>query len=602
MPTLHWIGKEKVINHHRDVPFRTLEHKYHYPTPPVETGLRPVSTPIWHTQTNDVSGNKIIHGDNLEALKSLLPEYEGRIKCICIDPPYNTGNENWIYNDNVNDPKIKKWLSQVVGKEGEDLSRHDKWLCMMYPRLQLLRQLLAENGSLVISIGYQEVTNLMLICKELFSDKQIVCVTVQTSGGKPAGGFNYQHEYLVFIVPNEFEPNPLLFSGGISRTPWEGLTLSTFDKTQRPNQTYPIYVNVKDGSIAGIGESLQERVKNKKFTGKLEDFQFNFEEAPAGTVAVWPITSKGKDCVWRLISARLLNDWEKGYIKISPNRSKDSKNQFSIQYLPEGVIKKIESGLLEVIGKEENLPTLSFGENKTVGSEIPTLWLEKSFYSVKGTTLINDIFEKKQFNYPKPIELITEVLRAISSPDDIILDSFAGSGTTAHAVLNLNREDGGNRKFILIEMEEYAETITAERVKRVIKAMYPVETHGNASTQIPTFDYYELGDPLFVENNLNPKLPVEKIREYIYFMETKQRLPATDKKDNKYLLGVNSGVAYYFFYNPKEDTELDYAFLKTIKTKADEYIIYADNCLLTTDFLQSKRITFKKIPREIPRI
>ena len=219
MPTLHWIGKEKVINHHRDVPFRTLEHKYHYPTPPVETGLRPVSTPIWHTQTNDVSGNKIIHGDNLEALKSLLPEYEGRIKCICIDPPYNTGNENWIYNDNVNDPKIKKWLAQVVGKEGEDLSRHDKWLCMMYPRLQLLRQLLAENGSLVISIGYQEVTNLMLICKELFSDKQIVCVTVQTSGGKPAGGFNYQHEYLVFIVPNEFEPNPLLFSGGISRTP-----------------------------------------------------------------------------------------------------------------------------------------------------------------------------------------------------------------------------------------------------------------------------------------------------------------------------------------------------------------------------------------------
>jgi adenine-specific DNA-methyltransferase len=145
-------------------------------------------------------------------------------------------------------------------------------------------------------------------------------------------------------------------------------------------------------------------------------------------------------------------------------------------------------------------------------------------------------------------------------------------------------------------MEDYAETITAERVKRVISGYADVDGTGGE------FDYYELGEPLFVENNLNPKLPVEKIREYIYFMETKLRLPATDKKDNKYLLGVNSGVAYYFFYNPKEDTELDYAFLKTIKTKADEYIIYADNCLLTTDFLQSKRITFKKIPREIPRI
>jgi len=594
MPTLNWIGKEKVINHHRDVPFRTLEHKYHYPN--VETGLKPVFTPIGHTQTNDTSGNKIIHGDNLEALKALIPEYEGRIKCICIDPPYNTGNENWIYNDNVNDPKIKKWLAQVVGKEGEDLSRHDKWLCMMYPRLQLLRQLLSDDGSLVISIGYQEVTNLMLICKELFSDKQIVCVTVQTSGGKPAGGFNYQHEYLVFIVPNEFEPNPLLFSGGISRTPWEGLTLATFDKTQRPNQTYPIYVNVNDGSIAGIGESLQERVKNKTFTGKLENFIFDFDEAPKGTVAVWPITSKGKDCVWRLISSRLLSDWEKGYIKISPNRSKESKNKFSIQYLPEGVIKKIESGLLEVIGKEENLPTLSFGENKTAGSEIPTIWLEKSFYSVKGTTLINELFEKKEFNYPKPIDLITEIIRSISSPNDIILDSFAGSGTTAHAVLNLNKEDGGNRKFILIEMEDYAETITAERVKRVISGYADVAGTGGE------FDYYELGEPLFVENNLNPKLPVEKIREYIYFMETKLRLPASDKKDNKYLLGVENDTAYYFYYEPKKETALDYSFLKTIKTKAELYIVYADNCLLPPDFMQSKNIIFKKIPREIPRI
>lgn len=133
MPTLDWIGKDKVINHHLDVPYRVLERQYSYD----ENGK--------HTEDNG-SENMIIHGDNLSALKSLLPQYEGRIKCIYIDPPYNTGNENWVYNDNVNDPRIKKWLGEVVGKEGDDLSRHDKWLCMMYPRLRLLQKLLSDDG------------------------------------------------------------------------------------------------------------------------------------------------------------------------------------------------------------------------------------------------------------------------------------------------------------------------------------------------------------------------------------------------------------------------------------------------------------------------
>ena len=132
MPTLEWIGKEKVINHHQQVPYRVLEGKYTY--------------------NAEKSDNMIIHGDNLEALKALLPVYEGRVKCIYIDPPYNTGNEGWIYNDNVNDPKIRKWLGEVVGREGEDLSRHDKWLCMMYPRLKLLQRLLADDGAIFISI------------------------------------------------------------------------------------------------------------------------------------------------------------------------------------------------------------------------------------------------------------------------------------------------------------------------------------------------------------------------------------------------------------------------------------------------------------------
>lgn len=162
MPTLTWIGKEKVVNHHQEVPYRVLEHKY---------GFR-ADDPADTTPTN--SGNKIIHGDNLEALKSLLPEYEGRIKCIYIDPPYNTGNEKWVYNDNVNDPKIKKWLGEVVGKQGEDLSRHDKWLCMMYPRLRLLHKLLADDGAIFISIDDNELANLKQLCDEIFGAQNFI--------------------------------------------------------------------------------------------------------------------------------------------------------------------------------------------------------------------------------------------------------------------------------------------------------------------------------------------------------------------------------------------------------------------------------------------
>ena len=161
MPTLEWIGKEKVINHHQEVPFRVLERRYSFD----ENG---------QTEADNGSENMVIRGDNLEALKALLPRYEGRVKCIYIDPPYNTSNEGWVYNDNVNDPKIKKWLGEVVGKEGEDLSRHDKWLCMMYPRLKLLQKLLAEDGAIFISIDSTELSSLNFLCNEIFGNVNFV--------------------------------------------------------------------------------------------------------------------------------------------------------------------------------------------------------------------------------------------------------------------------------------------------------------------------------------------------------------------------------------------------------------------------------------------
>src|SRR5690554_4287421 len=197
MPTLNWIGKEKVVSHHQDVPYRVLEHKYGFTADKGE-----------QTEPTN-SGNKIIHGDNLEALKSLLPEYEGKIKCIYIDPPYNTGKENWVYNDSVNHPKILKWLGEVVGKEGDDLSRHDKWLCMMYPRLQLLHKLLAKDGIIFISIDDYEYHNLLSITNEIFGIKNRIATSIWDLGtGTQAGHFVRAHEYvLVYAKNKELVPN-----------------------------------------------------------------------------------------------------------------------------------------------------------------------------------------------------------------------------------------------------------------------------------------------------------------------------------------------------------------------------------------------------------
>lgn len=649
MPTLNWIGKDKVISHHHDVPFRVLEHQY---------GFR-ADTPDDMSETH--CGNKIIHGDNLEALKALLPEYEGKIDCIYIDPPYNTGNEGWVYNDNVNDPHIKKWLGEVVGQEGEDFSRHDKWACMMYPRLCLINKLMSSKASLVISISFHELHTLLSLCRQIFPTKQVVTVTVQTSGGKPSGGFNFLHEYLIFVVNKDFEPNILDFCGGTPRRPFEGLTLSTFNKVNRPNQTYPIFINPQTETIEGVGKSLQELIDEGLYTGDKEDYVYDFNIAPEGLIAVWPITSKGKECVWRQIPTRIKADWDKGYIKVTKNNTKNHPNLYSIQYLPEGLIKKIKKGILEVVGREEGKPTLILGKNETEGSDVPTIWLEKDFYTVKGTNALKEILpeSEKKFDYPKSPELITSILQAISSAEDVVLDSFAGSATTAHALLNLNKQDGGNRKFILIEMMNYADTITAERVKRVMngylfkgkieeeiysKKLTPKnilqagtilaeaqqmaelnkdnydkigkpEIEDNCLKVIGTkvytdrmeglggsFDYYELGAPLFNEDDtLNEKVGETRIREYIYYTETREHLTRIQDEAYPYLLDYYNDTGYFFYYKKDELTELSHDTLNIVPKKADHYVIYADTCTISKEELAKMNISFKKIPRDINR-
>jgi adenine-specific DNA-methyltransferase len=225
-----------------------------------------------------------------------------------------------------------------------------------------------------------------------------------------------------------------------------------------------------------------------------------------------------------------------------------------------------------------------------------TTWLNSVGYNSDGTASLKEIFGTKLFDTPKPVSLIEWLISLHNDDDGIILDSFAGSGTTAHAVLNLNKADGGNRKFIVIEMEDYAESITAERVKRVINGYGDKEGTGGS------FEFYELGQPIFLEDgNLNEAVGIERIRQYIYYTETQKAVETTQIQDNSYFLGKENDTSYYFYYEPQSITSLDYEFLANMKTKAEQYVIYADNCLLTKEFITKHHIIFKKIPRDITR-
>jgi adenine-specific DNA-methyltransferase len=534
MPTLHWIGKDKVINHHREVPFKVLEHGYGF------------SAEQGRTKEATRSGNMVVHGDNLEALKALLPRYEGRVKCIYIDPPYNTGNEGWVYNDNVNDPKIRRWLNQVVGKEGEDLSRHDKWLCMMYPRLVLLHKLLAEDGLIFISLDENEVHHFRMLMEEVFGASNYLCTVTWEKR------FTRSNNAKLFSTVTE---NVIVFrrSGLVSQL-----------REQRSEKADSIYSN-PDNDPRGLWTSVSY---------------------------VNPATKdKRKNLVYTIIA---------------PDGRKIDHPTHAWKYDQTTHAEHMEQNMLWWGAAGENTyPRLKKFKDSLDGMVPVDLWkYEDTGTTDEGSKLLAEIIGANKFDNPKPPRLIERCLGFIKDPNAIILDSFAGSGTTAHAVLNLNKQDGGDRKFILVEMEDYAETITAERVKRVMQGFgtgsKSVEGTGGA------FDYYTLGPRLFDEHhNLNEAVGVERIREYVWYTETRteigKKAQPKASSDSPYLLGTHDGTAYYFVYEQDRLTVLDYDTLALLRTKAAHYVIYADNCILPQSFLEAHHITFKKIPRDISR-
>ncbi|MDV7565077.1 site-specific DNA-methyltransferase [Acinetobacter baumannii] len=549
MPTLSWLGKEKVVNHHLDVPFFVLDKKYSFDTQRNATQRNATqrnATLYQENQSNTIN-NRIIHGDNLTVLKSLLPEFEGKVNCIYIDPPYNTGNEGWIYNDNVNDPRIIKWLGDVVGKEGEDLSRHDKWLCMMYPRLKLLHRLLADDGVIFISIDDNEQANLKLICDEIFGQSNFVANVLWQKRTSPDARIQLgdAHEFILIYSKRK-----------------ECLKLNKLSFTQKQKSNY----KNPDNDPRGIWTSSD-------FTAQgFRPNQVYKIITPSGKTITPP-----PDRCWKNIESVFLE-------LVADNRIWFGKDG-------DGVPRR-----KTFLSESEGISSWTWWANEEVGHSQEAKQETKFIFSE-----IDNVFDT-----PKPTRLIERILQIATNPNSIILDSFAGSGTTAHAVLKLNAQDEGNRRFILCEMMDYAESITAERVRRVM------EGYGEGNKKVEglggSFDFYELGDALFSESGLlNESVGIKRIRQYIAYSESiplDNQLPI-ENEISPSALGLNQQTLWLFHYNKDAITSLDLDFLGTLNLqnipRPSQFVVYADKCVLDDKFMQKHGITFKRIPRDIMR-
>lgn len=560
MPTLNWIGKDAVVRHHRDVPYRLLE-----PVPELSCGEAD-------------SGNLIVQGDNLHALKALLPRYAGQVKCIYIDPPYNTGNEGWAYNDNVNSPEIRKWLGEVVGKEGETLDRHDRWLCMMYPRLLLLKQFLRDDGAIFVSIDDDEVHHLRSVMDEIFGTKRRLATFVWRTDGN----FDNQakikncHEYILAYSKN---PDRFLHPKVVD---------PSIGASSKLSRSYIQNTIVKNGPKNPVSEVLlpagfPASVNEARITARVDAWPHYRNDAiiANGALSNEVVVSSG----WS--SKSILHD----FIKAKFEPVLDSKGQSTRFVIT-------STGAIECI-KERERPSHVVTVISGVGS------------TQAQSVSLADMGVK--FSYPKPVDLIRYLLSMIDGKDFLILDSFAGSGTTAHASLALNKDDGGNRRFILVEMDPgIATKVTAERVRRVAGGY--TNSKGETVTGLGGgFQFCRLSaEPLFnADGSIRDDVRFAQLAEFVWFAETGTGLaplpPALSNRAGKPplspLLGTFEGRAIYLLYNGiLKDKSVDGGnvltgpVLDVLPPHDGPKVIYAAACRLGAARLARESIVFKHTP------
>ena len=546
MPHLDWIGKDNVLNHDKDVPFKFLK--------------KVKSRSIGDTE------NLLIEGDNLEALKSLMPCYRGKIKCIYIDPPYNTGNEDWTYNDNVNSPKIRKWLGKVVSQD--DLSRHDKWLCMMYPRLKLLRELLHEEGSIFAHISDVEEHHLRSILSELFGEANFINrITVRT---RSPSGFQS-------VNPGVYETAEYILAYAKNKKLWKynkQFVKISYDKAYKKviqNKNAPIeewkIEPIKEVVAKHLGyDSSKTALKNMDacvFDHHVEEYALKNATSVLRETAISNDGASAETVALKMKSKRI------NYVLIQKRENLDDRFVYRGSELS-FYSKKIR----QIDG--ELVPSL----------QLTNIWTDIAW---EGIASEGNVRLKKG---KKPIKLIKRIIEMASNDEDIILDSFAGTGTTGDAVLKLNHEKNQRRRFILVELEP--DIVRDTTAKRIIYAINSI----NKSTKKPGFAYCTLGNELFDSSGaINPHCTFEQLGGYIFFTET--RRPLDRKKASGPFLGKSGGIEYYLFFQMVgKNSALDFKTLKSLP-KENKKVVYADLCRVSESRLEEYNVTFKQTPYDL---
>ena len=544
MPTLDWIGKKAVVNHHKEVPFHLLKCD-----PDLSVG-------------DPESGNLLVQGDNLLALKALLPYYAGQVKCIYIDPPYNTGNEKWVYNDNVNSPEMKEWLGNVVGKEAEDLSRHDKWLCMMYPRLRILKKMLSRDGLFAVSIDDNEVSFLGILLNEIFGAKnRLACAPwlAEPSGGKEKTGLRGGHEYLL-----------IYHNGDGSNVSQETRSTGKLDRKDK----WGAYRKGRELMKWG-GTSLRKDRPGQWFSLKTPD-----------GIEVWPIKNDGEEGHWRWGKKQkmkdIVSDPEQAHWELRPFVPGISWQGETERWVPYEKIRE---------------------KSKSIGW---STWLDSYGFNSDATRELKNIFGKKPFDTPKPLSLIKWIISLHADDNALVLDSFAGSGVTGHAVLDLNKEDGGKRRFILVEMEtDVAKNITYERVRRVVegyKNLKGEDVEGLGAG----FKYCSLGENLFDNTGQIAKtVSFINLARFVFFKES--GLPLPDEVSGKSpLIGIHNGTGVYLLYNgilgdktPQGGNALTRAVLADLPPHDGPKVVFGTSCRVGLARLKQENVIFRQIPYEL---
>jgi adenine-specific DNA-methyltransferase len=600
VPTIQFKGKSVIESYHHTVPHHRLEFDAKLSLLP--KGERP-----------SLDGNLIIEGDNLLALKALLPTHAGRVKCIYIDPPYNTGNEGWVYNDNLTQPQFKEWIGRTVGKEGEDACRHDKWCCMMYPRLMLLKELLYNTGLILVSTDDNEIASLRLIMDEVFDEGNFAASFIWNTEGHTDNQAHVKvnHQYVIAYAKN--------------------LNILELEKVIDPNT--PEESNLRRGfaenSITknGSGNPAAQITLPKDFPCAVEELRL-----PRSTVPVDffnEVERKG----W--ISRELTRRYGITYpVRLSPMVVVNGKltkpcKVFSgwananklreyidgdCNPLPEdggSLTFYLSSGGVIYYKRYRDAARNILSVLRKVGTT------EQARYELEAMGL--------DFPYPKPRQLISYLVSLGAGHNDIVLDATAGSGTTGHAILEMNATRGAERRFVLIQQphdtvddaqEEFniCSEVTAERIRHASQGYRSSKDDTEFEGLGGSYTYVRLGEPLFGEyKDFGDELPAyEDIAKYVFYTETSHEFPGTTKKQNpgwdkkSGRIGEHAGRSYYLLYEPneREDRGLDRAFLNDVASQDPnrELVVYCERLAVHQDELRKfhrehgKRIRHMLVP------